>query len=284
MGCMITIKQAWTSAREQLNLTSPSASLDAQLLLCDVLGADDRAYLIAHDTDTLTDAQQTAYAALVRRRAAGEPIAYIRGYQNWYDRQILVTPAVLIPRPETELLLEAALAEVASHPAPTVADVCTGSGAIAVTLKANAPHATVYGTDISTAALDVAARNADNAGVVVQWLHGDLLAPLAAATVQLDVLITNPPYIASDELRTLAVAKHEPIMALDGGADGLDFVRQILTDVPSVLKRGGLLLIEIGAAQGDAVRQLAASMLTVSAVEIRKDYAGHDRFLWARFG
>ena len=254
---------------------SESATLDAQVLLTDVLGAHDRAYLFAHPEQPLTDKQAAQYAAWIARREHGEPIAYIRGFRDWYDRQIIVTPDVLIPRPETELLLEAAL-DVA-QPGAVIADVCTGSGALAVTLAAHVPGATVYGTDISAAALDVARQNAAASQVTVNWREGDLLAPLAG--VQLDVLVSNPPYIAYEELQTLEVVKHEPSLALDGGADGLDFVRRLLTGIPDVCKPGAWVFIEHGADQGAAVLALAQAMLKPSSAEIIRDYAGLDRFL-----
>ena len=160
---MPTVREAWRAAAAQFEPVSSSAALDAQVLLADVLGADNRAYLLTHPEQILTPDEHQRYQSAVRRRATGEPVAYIRGFKDWYDRQIIVTPDVLIPRPETELLLEAALERVQSQPGAVVADVCTGSGAIAVTLAANAPDATVHATDVSPAALTVARQNADKA-------------------------------------------------------------------------------------------------------------------------
>ena len=278
---MTPIREAWTAARDRLAAVSPSASLDAQLLLTDTLGADDRAYLLAHPERVLTPDELSTYEALVARRHAGEPVAYIRGFKDWYDRRIIVTPDVLIPRPETELLLEAALARVQLQPGAVVADVCTGSGAIAVTLKANARHATVYATDISGAALRVTAQNAAAAGVDVTLHQGDLLAPLLERGIHVDVLAANPPYIATADLTTLDVSQYEPGLALDGGADGLDLVRRLLADAPRVCKPGALVLVEIGADQGERVLQLAHDLLKPSHAVIMRDYAGLDRFLQA---
>lgn len=272
------IDTRWRAARDRLATVSGSAALDAQVLLTDVLGAHDRAYLFAHPEQELTDDQAAQYAALVERRLTGEPIAYIRGFQAWYDRDIIVTPDVLIPRPETELLLEAALA--VAEPGAVVADVCTGSGALAVTLAAHIPGAAVYGTDISPAALAVARRNTAASGVTVDWREGDLLKPLA--DLKLDILVSNPPYIAYDELQTLEVVKHEPSLALDGGADGLAFVRRLLAGVREVCKPGAWLFIEHGADQGAAVLALAHALLGPLQAEIVKDYAGLDRFLRAK--
>lgn len=276
---MTSIREAWMIARGRLSGVSSSASLDAQVLLADVVGAEDRGYLFAHPEHELTPAQQAAYSAAVQRRLRGEPVAYIRGFKDWYDRQILVTPDVLIPRPETELLLEAALEH--AQPGMTAADIGTGSGAIAVTLKANAPDVTVYATDISVAALEVARRNAAAADADVTFWQGDLIAPLIEHGVKVDLLLSNPPYIATDELQTLEVAQHEPHLALDGGGDGLAAVRRLLTDAPRVCKPGALVLVEIGADQGERVRTLAHELLKPQSAEIVKDYAGLDRFLRA---
>ncbi|MEL6148485.1 MAG: peptide chain release factor N(5)-glutamine methyltransferase [Chloroflexota bacterium] len=278
---MTTIRHTWTHARDRLTAVSTSPALDAQVLLADVVGADNRAYLLAHPERVLTPEEQAQYEANITRRLAGEPVAYIRGFKDWYDRQILVTPDVLIPRPETELLLEAALERTATQPDALAADICTGSGAIAVTLKANAPRATVYGTDISGAALAVAQRNAHAANVDVTWLEGDLLAPLLERDLCVDILAANPPYITTDEMHTLDVAAYEPHLALDGGPDGLDFVRRLLADAPRVLNPGALVLIEIGAGQGAQTLALAEELLHPAHAEIVPDYAGLDRFLRA---
>jgi release factor glutamine methyltransferase len=280
----LTIDAAWRDARDQLNSAglTDSAALDAQILLVDTLGAHDRAYLFAHPEQALTPVQSTQYKAWIKRRLTGEPIAYIRGYKDWYDRRIIVTPDVLIPRPETELLLEAALEITREQPAPTVADVCTGSGAIAVTLKANAPHANVIATDISEAALAVARRNTETANVDVTFHPGNLLAPLRENGIKVDVLVSNPPYIAHDEMVQLPVSQHEPHLALDGGDDGLDFVRQLLTGTRGVCNPGAWLLMEIGSDQGKAVLQLAHDLLRPQSAKIVPDYAGLDRFLQAQ--
>jgi release factor glutamine methyltransferase len=188
---------------------------------------------------------------------------------------------VLIPRPETELLLERALGYVEAHPRAVVADVGTGSGALAVTLAANCPEATVYAIDISEAALDVARRNAETHGVTerVTFLHGDLLAPILVRGIKLDVVMANLPYIASDEVPRLDVSRYEPTLALDGGADGLILVRRLLAQLPQASTPGALALLEIGADQG------AASLALVGdTAHIVKDYAGLDRILVLTMG
>ena len=197
------------------------------------------------------------------------------------NRQIIVTPDVLIPRPETELLLETALDFARDGSGLYAADICTGSGALAVTFAAHMPNVTVYATDISPSALAVARQNAAKSQVNVTFMEGDLLQPFLDAGIRVDLLMCNPPYIPSVDLQTLDVAKHEPTLALDGGEDGLVLVRRFLHNVPAVARPGALVLIEIGADQGAATLDLANDFLNPAHAEIVKDYAGHDRFLKA---
>lgn len=272
---MVTIHRVLADAKRRIAPVSSSISLDAQLLLAAVLGVS-RAHVIAHPERELTPHQANAYESLIARRERGEPVAYLLGRRAFYDRDFIVTPDVLIPRPETEHLLEKALAFARSQPELTAVDVGTGSGALAVTFAAHIPTATVYATDISAAALAVARRNAG--GVNVHFLQGDLLLPLREAGVRVSLVMANLPYIAADELRTLAVSQHEPRLALDGGPDGLDVIRRLLEQVPAVCLPGAVILLEIGAAQAAAVRQLAQTILPAArSVAVFQDYAGHDR-------
>ncbi len=252
-------------------------SLDAHVLLGEILGVD-RAFLLAHPEALLTPEQAARFAAWVERCAAGEPVAYILGRRAFYDRQLFVTPDVLIPRPETELLLENALAWTAER-ALVAADIGTGSGALAVTLAANRPHVTVHAVDISAAALAVARRNAEDAGVNVRFYEGDLLLPLIERRIRLDLIMANLPYIASDEVPTLAVSRYEPTLALDGGGDGLDLIRRLLEQIPQVAQPGALVLLEIGAGQGVAALTLAQQALQPRRAELLLDYAGLDRII-----
>ena len=269
---MTTIRHALHTAR--LRLKTDSASLDAQALLAHVLGVEG-AYLLAHPEDAITLEQETQYAGLVERLSQGEPLAYILGRRAFYDRELAVSPAVLIPRPETELLLEQALAFVKQHPQAVVVDVGTGSGALAVTLAAHAPRSQVYATDISADALAIAHHNA--AGPKITFFQGNLLQPLIERQIRVDLLMANLPYIASADLTHLDVSKYEPRLALDGGADGLDLIRELLAQAPAVCNPGALVLLEIGADQGKAVRELAETLLEPELVYILMDYAGHDR-------
>lgn len=267
----MTIREALAAAKARIQ--SDSASLDAQLLLCEVLGVS-RARVLSHGEDALTPEQVQEYDALVSRREAGEPIAYILGRKPFYDRVFGVSASVLIPRPETELLIEQAFA---ADRELVAVDVGTGSGAIAVTFAANAPHAQVYATDISLAALDVAKRNASEQGARVTFFQGDLLQPLIERGIKVDLLMANLPYINSAELPNLDVSRYEPQLALDGGADGLDLIRRLLDQAPQVCNSGAMVLLEIGCDQGERARELAQRVC--SQVEVLQDYAGFDRIV-----
>ncbi|MEQ8676505.1 MAG: peptide chain release factor N(5)-glutamine methyltransferase [Aggregatilineales bacterium] len=278
---MTSIFDALKDARYRFEPVSSSANLDAQLLLAQCLGQS-RAYVIAHKEQILTQAEQSAYETVVARRAQGEPIAYILGTRAFYDREFIVSPAVLIPRPETEHLIEAALDFIKIRDGITAVDVGTGSGAIIVTVKANAPHINAYATDISPDALHIARKNATENSVEITFFQGNLVHPLIDANIHVDLLMANLPYIGTETLQTLDVRKFEPHLALDGGADGLDLIRELLLEqCPQVCNAGALILLEIGADQGEATRRLAQSLHPVE-VKIIKDYAGHDRIVSIR--
>ena len=279
---MATIQQTLLFARARLEGRSASPALDAQVLLGDALHQPNRAYLFTHPEQILTVAEAERFESYVARREQGEPVAYIRGYKAWYDRTFRVNPSVLIPRPETELLLEEALAMVSPDEACCVADVGTGSGALAVTLKALRPKCTIYATDISTDALAVAQQNATEQDTAITFLHGNLLEPIIAQGIQLQGVLSNPPYIDSDLVNQLEVGKWEPHLALDGGQDGLEQLTALFQQVPRACSAGAWLLVEFGADQGDAVLTLAHRWLALASAEIRQDYAGLDRYLVAR--
>jgi release factor glutamine methyltransferase len=288
-----TVAQALAWARHALVGTSDSAGLDAQVLLAHVLGTD-RAALLAHPERILTPEQAAAYRALVERGAAGVPLPYLTGHQAFYDLDLIVTLEVLIPRPETEHLIEAALAwahkqsPLSTSAAPwggdlgvglRIVDVGTGSGAIAVTLAKHLPGARVCAIDLSAAALEVARQNAARYDLEqrIEWKVGDLLTPLVEEGRQVDLIAANLPYIVHKDLASLAVARHEPQLALDGGSDGLDLIRRLLVQAPRVLAEDGLLLLEIGAGQGEQVCDLARAALPGAQARILFDYAGLDR-------
>lgn len=252
-----------------------SPQLEAQVLLAHVLGRP-RAWLLAHAEISLTPDQQTAIDSAVARLASGEPMAYITGHREFFGLDFLVNPDVLVPRPETELLVDYALRSM--HYAPRVADIGTGSGCIAVSLAVNLPQSQIVATDVSAAALAVAGANAMLHDVEnqIEFCQGDLLEPLAGPV---DLLCSNLPYIDSDELTALPVARHEPRRSLDGGAGGLELIERLLATAPNRVSPGGVVLLEIGATQSEAATALARAAFPDAAIKIRKDLASLDRLL-----
>ena len=253
-----------------------SARLDSELLLVEVLKIK-RIQLYTSYDRPLTDAERDAYRALVKRRAAFEPVAYILGTREFYGRPFMVTRDVLIPRPETEHLVDAVLTWVRDSgiEAPRIVDVGTGSGAIAVTLAKELPSASVTAVDVSATALAVARRNAESSGAAISFLESDLLAAVAGP---FDVVVANLPYIGENERPTLApdVRDHEPGLALFAGADGLALIRRLVTQAAGLTRLSGLLALEIGAGQGAAVRELM-SAAGWTKVAVQADLAGHPR-------
>jgi len=261
-----------------------SPRLDAELLLAHVLGVN-RAAILAWPERRLTPKELTRYRDLVARRAVREPLAYIVGHREFFDLDFAVDPRVLIPRPETELLVEYALSFARQMMPPNggairVADVGAGSGAIAVTLAVHLPEATVYALDGSAGALAVTEENAHWHGVAdrVHYLLGDLLEPLPRAV---DLIAANLPYVTTDEWEELPPEIHdyEPREALDGGADGLRCIHRLLGMAGGFLRPGGRILLEIGAAQGDQATALARRHFPQDRVRLHQDYAGLDRLV-----
>ncbi len=249
--------------------------LDAQLLLAHALQRP-RAWLIAHDDEPLAPDLAAAYAAALAERAAGQPLAYLVGTKEFHGLILEVTPAVLVPRPETEWLVDWAVS--IAPPQAALVDLGTGSGAIALSLAQALPGARVTATDASEAALAVARRNGERLGLAVQWRAGDWWAPLAGQ--RFDIALSNPPYIAGDDPHLAALA-HEPRGALTPGGDGLAALRAICAGAAEHLHPGGWLLLEHGFDQGDAVRRLLAGA-GFTAVETRLDLAGLPRCSGAR--
>jgi release factor glutamine methyltransferase len=265
-------------AAEALAPTSPTPRLDAELLLAHALGWP-RARLLAERAHAPSPQEAASFAAMVARRAALEPVAYIVGHKEFYGLDFFVDQRVLVPRPETELLVELALAaasRLTPHaPRLLIADIGTGSGAIAVALAAHLPEATVYATDLSADALAVAARNVERHGLAgrVALLHGDLLAPLPGPV---DLIVSNPPYTVLAEVEPNVLA-HEPHLALEGGPDGAAVYRRLLAAAPRYLRPGDALLLEIGAWQGELVAGLLREALPSASVTVHQDLAGRDR-------
>ena len=254
--------------------------LDAEVLLSHVLQRP-RAWLYAHPSYLLDAEQVTAFQTLVRRRAAREPVAYLTGHKEFFGLDLLVTPDVLIPRPETEGLVELILEWAAGRMHDLLAaDVGTGSGAIAVGLAVHLPHIRVVAGDILAPALAVARRNVIKHRVEprVLCVQADLLPP---CSVPFDLIVSNPPYLCQAELAAAApeVVNWEPRRALDGGVDGLAVIRSLLAAAAARLHPHGMLAVEIGATQGQPVLELARRWFPRARIEIRQDYAGRDRIL-----
>lgn len=247
------------------------ARLDAQLLLAHHLRRP-RAWLLAHDEDALDGATATAVEDALARRAAGEPLAYVLGEAEFRGLALAVSPAVLIPRPETELLLEAALEHFHRGQALRLLDVCTGSGCVAVGLAREFPKGDVIASDISEEALDVARRNVARYGLAsrVRCVHADLLAGLPRP---FDLIVANPPYIPAADEKTLQpeVRDFEPSGALFAGSDGLRIVRRLITEAAQALAPDGILIFEFGAGQDAAIEQLIDAEPALTLLEVKHD-------------
>jgi release factor glutamine methyltransferase len=259
---------------------SDTASLDAQVILGHVLHHD-RGWLFAHYDHTLTQDQAERYADLVARRAAAEPVAYLIGHREFYGLDLLVDERVLIPRPETELLIDCVLdhIESRSNQAVRLVDVGTGSGAIALAIAQDCPQAEIYAIDLSPDALAVAQANLDrlDANHQITLLQGDLLAPLP---VKVDIIAANLPYITSSDYPNLMadVRDYEPRLALEAGPKGLDVIERLLTEAPAHLNPGGVIFLEIGSDQGESVVDLIERCLPQARqISLRQDYHGYDR-------
>jgi release factor glutamine methyltransferase len=236
------------------------------------------AYLRAHADEPLSDEIATKYAALKARLDQGEPLAYITGTAGFYRREFLVDPRVLIPRPETEHLLEAAIAFLRLREHPRVLDVGTGSGAIALTIAAEVPGARVEAVDASPEALVVAIANRQRLGLLdrrVAFYLGDLLDPVAGK--RYDAIVANLPYVPTGQGD--ADLRFEPALALDGGADGLDVYRRFFADAPAALQAGGLLLAEGAPPIADGLLALARAAFPQASVSLERDYGGRERYV-----
>ncbi len=269
---MATLGQALEEARRRLAGSSASPALDAEVLLAHVLGTG-RGLLRARDTDPCPPTALARFRELVARRAQGEPVAYLTGTKGFCDLELEVAPGVLIPRPETELLVELALRLGEGRDAPSVLDLGTGSGAIALALAREWPAARVVAVDVSPTAMAVARRNAERAGISnVTFVRSRWLDAIAG---RFDLIVSNPPYVAADDCHLPALA-HEPGIALVPGPTGLEALEAILRDAPSRLAPGGWLIMEHGAAQGPAVRGMFACS-GLGEVATFRDLAGLER-------
>ncbi len=261
---------------------SDTPALEAQVLLAQVLHKP-RAWVLAHPEAELSPVQLEDIETSAARRESGEPLPYILGHWEFYALDFLVTPSVLIPRPETELLVACALDWLHRHPTcRRVADVGSGSGCIAITLAKHIPDLQVLATDLSPQALELAQQNAARHAVAerITFIQANLLAlPGMIPTQPFDLMAANLPYIPTATLLELPVSRYEPRLALDGGEDGLDLIRRLLPQAAAYLSPGGCLLLEIEAGQGDATRALAQAAFPHARVTVVPDLAGHDRLV-----
>ena len=304
----MTVKEARHQAAKTLAAHAiEDASLEAELLLMHVLSVD-RTHLYVQLEDDLLPGEEQAFYHLINRRLTREPLAYITGHREFFGHDFLVASGVLIPRQESELLVEEAIDFVKRHfpgfaehsnagkgtsilrestdgnPAtpqlykrnPVIAEIGTGSGAIAISLALLLPQATVYATDISPRALEIAAMNCERHDVRVHLLEGDLLDPVPEPV---DIIIANLPYVRDEEWGELSpeIKMYEPAVALAGGRDGLDKIRQLLINVTEKLRPGGIVLLEIGPAQGPELVSWTKGLYPGARIELAKDLGGVDR-------
>jgi release factor glutamine methyltransferase len=266
---MLTLREALTRAASQLAAhpdLRPTAVPDATILLMHALQLE-RATLLAHPERPIPRDEQAIIQRLIEARLRFEPIQYILGTQEFYGLTLRVTPAVLIPRPETELLVEAILARVS--PTARICDIGTGSGAIAIAIAHHLPQAHITALDLSEPALEIARENASTHAIAdrIRFLHSDLLAAIPPGET-FDAIVSNPPYIPIADAPTLhpQVRDHEPAQALFAGPDGLDIYRRLIPQAWALLKPGGLLALEIGHGQRDAIAQLLSTWVSVELI------------------
>jgi len=272
----VTLQQALGRAREILAANNvEEASLEGELLLRHTLGID-RAQLYLEFSRELSPEEEAAFWRLVERRCRGEPTAYIIGHREFYGLDFRVDPRVLIPRPESELLVEKALELARTRRITTIADIGTGCGAIAISLARNLPQVKIYATDISASALEVARSNCLEHGVAdrVYLLVGDMLEPLPGPV---DLIIANLPYVRESELPQSGPVSFEPRIALNGGPAGLEKIAKLCREAGAKLTPGGCLLLEIGQGQGEAVRALLRELFPSGLVEVTPDFSGIER-------
>jgi release factor glutamine methyltransferase len=270
-------RQALNQARNALSENHiDDALLEGEILLRHVLGID-RATLFAELDAAISSTQVKALHQLVDRRLRGEPSAYITGHKEFFGLDFVVDPRVLIPRPETELLVEKVIDICQSHSVSSIADIGTGCGAIAISLAVNLPSITVYASDISPEALEVATQNCVKLGVKdrIRLLSGDLLDPLPEPV---DIIVTNLPYVRKKDLSV----GFEPVLALDGGEDGLDKIRTLCFQARNKLRKYGFLILEIGQGQADDVNAILREYFPRALIETDRDLAGIERMVCLR--
>jgi release factor glutamine methyltransferase len=274
----MNIQQGLNKAATQLESCSESPALDAQVILAHIL-AKPRSWVMAHPDHELTVEQQDVLKSSTSRLVNGEPLPYIIGHWEFFGLDFEVTPDVLIPRPETELLVEIALAWLEQRPgARSVIDVGTGTGCIGISLASRIHDLQVVSTDISPSALEVAKRNAKKLAVSnqIDFHCCDLFPP---AERSFDLIAANLPYIPTGKLKALPIYGKEPTLALDGGHDGLDLQRRLITLAPKVILPGGLILLEIESSKAKETLSIAYDIFSRSSIHLHRDLAGQDRLV-----
>lgn len=279
---MITIYRVLKEAEERLRDRVSTPLLDAQVILCNVLDVN-RLYLIVNKDRVLTKEEAEEYNKLIGKRFDGVPVQYIVRNQEFMGLSFYVEEGVLIPRPDTEILVEKILENIDEANNYNIVDIGTGSGAITVSLAKFIERANVFSVDISKKALEIARKNAEANGVIskINFLNGSLFSPLDDLGIkgEIDILVSNPPYIPSKEIEGLQVevSRYEPRIALDGGEDGLDFYRKIIDEAPRYLRRSGLIALEVGHNQARIIAGLMEEKDRYVDIQITKDLAGIER-------
>jgi release factor glutamine methyltransferase len=285
----VTLAEAINNAANLLSTAGiTNARLDAEVLLSHII-VKDRVWLITHPDDVLADKHQREFADVIQRRTRREPLQHIIGNQEFWGLEFKVSPDVLIPRPETEFIIEAALAIVQDrNTLVRIIDLCTGSGCIAVSLAKELTAARIIATDASEKALAVARENTRRHGVSehIRFLLGDLFEPLEELDIrgQMDIIVSNPPYVQAGDLSTLQpeVRDYEPEMALISGPEGTEMAKRIIQRAPEYLKKNGALIMEMGLGQAEALTRMVEATGAYGNRELLKDLAGIERVLVAR--
>lgn len=280
----MNVREALDIARKRLiEAGVGNPALDAEILLAHTLSVD-RLRLLVNDGEKLSDEDMKCFVRLLDLRCGHMPVAYITGHREFFGLDISVGPGVLIPRPETEFAVEESLRAIEGVQNPCLADLCCGSGAIAVAMAVNHPDAIVYASDISEIAGKYTKENAQKHHVEnrIFFIKGDLWHPFEEKNIgQFDLIVSNPPYIPEDEMGNLPEdVKKEPEIALNGGIDGLDYYKRIISKAPQFLKSGGHIVLEIGWNQAAAVQNLLKAS-GFKEIHVIKDYAGYDRVVSA---
>jgi release factor glutamine methyltransferase len=272
------IQQGLEQSTTRIDSLSDSAALDAQVLIAHIV-RQPRSWVLAHPATLLTPSQESTLEEALTALADGTPLPYVVGHWEFYGLDFEVTPDVLIPRPETELLVEKALAWLERRPdARAAIDVGTGSGCIAISLASRVRSLKILATDISRQALKVAQRNAEKFSVAdrIEFICCDLLPPKKQPY---DLIVANLPYIPTKTMESLPVYGREPTMALDGGSDGLDLVRKLISLAPGYLSPGGMMMLEIESSQGMAALSLAYDTFSHASIHLHRDLTDRDRLI-----